>query len=424
MADPAEARSYSLAAYGRLLSSNRNFRLLWSAQIISELGDWLYAVAIYSLLLELTGEAKSVGLAVVLQLMPQVFIAPTAGVLNDRLNRRAIMIVADCCRVLVVLSMLFVKTASMVWLVYVLLLVETLMWALFEPGRSALVPNVARDEGELSVANALSSSTWAITFALGSGIGGLVSYHAGREALFVMNAASFIVSALLLGRMQVTETHAEGQPPFRLSELIDFRPVLDGMRYMLSNRRLLATMSVKVGMGLMGAHWVILPVLGEQVFPLGAKGGALSMSLLMSARGVGSLIGSSLSGYWARNDQARMRMGIFWSFLFSTAAGMLLAGAPTLALACLAVAASHAGSSTTWVLSTTMLQSMTEDRFRGRVFSADFSGLFLLMSAVSYASSQAVDAGVSIRVVAFCAGAVGIIPAAAWLACQRLWRRG
>ncbi|HNY39968.1 MAG TPA: MFS transporter, partial [Bryobacteraceae bacterium] len=90
---------YSVSAYSRLLRSNRDFRLLWLAQIVSELGDWFYAVAIYSLLLELTGQARSVGFAVVLQLLPQVFMAPMAGVINDRLRRRSVMIFADLARV-------------------------------------------------------------------------------------------------------------------------------------------------------------------------------------------------------------------------------------------------------------------------------------------------------------------------------------
>ncbi len=75
--------------------SHRNFRLLWSAQIVSELGDWLYSIAVYSLLLELTGSAKSVALAIVLQVLPQFFVSPAAGVLNDRVSRKKVMIAAD-----------------------------------------------------------------------------------------------------------------------------------------------------------------------------------------------------------------------------------------------------------------------------------------------------------------------------------------
>ena len=65
-----DSNAASPSAYWRLVRDNRNFRRLWSAQIVSELGDWFYALAVYTLLLELTGRASSVGLAVVLQVLP------------------------------------------------------------------------------------------------------------------------------------------------------------------------------------------------------------------------------------------------------------------------------------------------------------------------------------------------------------------
>ena len=95
----------SLTAYLRLLRSNRNIRLLWFAQMVSEIGDWLYSVAIYSLLLDMTGSAKAVAMAVVLQVLPQFFIAPLAGVVNDRLSRKKVMIFADLARAVIVLGM-------------------------------------------------------------------------------------------------------------------------------------------------------------------------------------------------------------------------------------------------------------------------------------------------------------------------------
>lgn len=417
----AGSRSYSFSAYGRLLRSNRDFRLLWSSQVISELGDWLYAVAIYSLLLELTGQAKSVAFAVVLQLLPQVFMAPMAGVLNDRLNRRSVMIFADCARIFIVLSMLLVRSADMIWLIWVLLFLETMMWALFEPGRSAILPSLARDESELLVANALSSSTWGINLAIGSAVGGLVAYKFGRDAVFVLNALSFIASAVLLTMMRTKETHADLLPPFRAKDLIDFTPVLEGIRYVRRDGRMMATMMVKAGMGLLGAHWVILPIMGERLFPA-AGSGVLSMSLLFGSRGVGALIGSFSSGYWARGDEKRMRSGIFWAFVITAISYAALSAAPTLALACLCVAIGHAGSSMAWVFSTTMLQGMTEDRFRGRVFSADFGGLFLVMSAVSFAAGQVIDLGVSVRTIALITGLLGVAPAILWWFGMRLWR--
>ena len=428
MSQDGASKSYSLSAYGRLLAANRDFRLLWSAQVVSEIGDWLYSVAIYSLLLDLTGSARSVGFAVVLQLLPQVFVAPTAGVINDRVNRRAVMIFADLARVFIVGSMLFVRSVEMVWLIWVLLFLETIMWALFEPGRSALLPAICHSDDELLVANALSSTTWAVNLTIGSGIGGLVAVLFGRNAVFGLNATSFVVSAYILSLMRVKETHTDQLPPMRFRDLLDFKPIWEGIQYVRRDVKMVATLLVKAGMGLLGAHWVILPVLGERVFPIHSdgldpsRGGALAMSLLLGSRGIGALVGSFASGYIGRNESPRMRRGIFWGFILVAVSYMLLSGAPTLWLACLAVMAGHAGTSTAWVFSTTMLQQSTEDRFRGRVFSADFGGLFLVMSIVSFLAGVLVDTGSPIREIAFWTGVLGFVPAFAWLAAQRFWK--
>src|SRR6266568_2080716 len=135
--------SISLGSYTRLLRDNRNFRRLWVAQVVSEVGDWFYTLSIYTLLLQLTGHAGSVALALVLQVLPQTFAGPTAGVVNDRLKRKHVMIAADMVRFVVVLSMLLVRSASKVWLIYPLLLAETTMAAFFEPARSAVIPNIS-----------------------------------------------------------------------------------------------------------------------------------------------------------------------------------------------------------------------------------------------------------------------------------------
>src|ERR1700728_1733960 len=108
--------SISLGSYLRLVRGNRNFRRLWLAQIVSEIGDWFYTLSIYTLLLQLTGHAGSVALALVLQVLPQTFVGPTAGVVNDSLRRKHVMIAADLVRVAVVLAMLLVRSPSLVWL--------------------------------------------------------------------------------------------------------------------------------------------------------------------------------------------------------------------------------------------------------------------------------------------------------------------
>jgi MFS family permease len=227
-----------LSSYLRLLRDNRNYRLLWIAQVVSELGDWFYALAVYSLLLELTGsKAQSVGLAVVLQVLPQTFVAPTAGVINDRISRKAVMIGADIARFFVVLGMLGVRTAGMVWLVYPLLLVETVGAAFFEPAHSSVIPNIVAEE-EVLAANALASITWSVCLAAGASLGGLVAVLLGRDAVFVLNALSFLVSAWLIRRMRFVEPHTAGLPPLRGRDLVDFTPVLEGARYIRADSRL------------------------------------------------------------------------------------------------------------------------------------------------------------------------------------------
>ena len=94
MAEPAVV----IADYARLIRDNRNFRLLWTAQIVSELGDWFYSVAIFSFLLQVAGTAQSVAFAFVLQVLPQFFAAPSSGVINDRVRRKYVMIFADWMR--------------------------------------------------------------------------------------------------------------------------------------------------------------------------------------------------------------------------------------------------------------------------------------------------------------------------------------
>jgi len=415
-----------LSRYFHLLRTQRNFRLLWAAQCVSEMGDWFYSLSVYHLLLELTGgKAQAVGLAVVLQVLPQTLLAPTTGVLNDRLSRKAIMIGADVARFFIVLGMLLVRTPAMVWLVYPLLLLETVAASFFEPGRSGVIPNIVpRDE--ILTANSLSSITWSFCLATGAALGGLVAVKFGRDAVFLLNALSFLGSAWLIHRMRFAEPHAQGLPPLQVRDLVDFRPVLEGARYIRATPRLFITVFVKGGIGLLGANNVLLPIFGERIFPLKIAGvdphrsAMLGMSLLMAARGAGALLGPLATGRWAGNRQSRLRVGIFFGFLCGSAGYLWLGASGGLAVAVLAVVLAHAGSSSNWVFSTTLLQLYTEDRFRGRVFAADYGLCMLGISASSYLASVAIDLGVPVRTLAVAIGVVMLAPAAVWAIALRV----
>lgn len=417
----------SLKAYGTLLRTNRNVRFLWFAQVISEMGDWFYAIAIYSLLLELTGSARSVALATVAMVFPQVLVSPMAGVVNDRLRRRQVMIFADIARFFIVGSMIFAQSADRIWLVYLLMFLETVMWAFFEPGRSSLMPNLCRGQRETLVANALGSTTWAVTFFLGSALGGLVAASFGRNSVFVINAFTFLVSAWSLTRIQFEEKHLDGQGPLRLRELFDFSPVLDGWRYIRQHDRLKPILLIKGGIGLIGANWVLLPVLGEGQFRLDGWGlnasqaGMLGMSTLMGARGIGSFIGPLLGAPLATMQLSRLRWGITLGFAIASVGYLGLGLAPSLLLAALAVVVGHAGTSMNYVFSSTLVQTLSEDRFRGRVTSAEFALMMTSISLSSYLSGEAIDRGMPAQQVAICVAGLTLMPILLWLWATRKW---
>ena len=148
----------------------------------------------------------------------------------------------------------------------------------------------------------------------------------------------------------------------------------------------------------------------------------LSMSLLMAARGFGSLIGPLAAGSWAGQNQARLRTLILTGLTIGGIGYMLLGTAPGLVLACAAVMFAHMGASNIWVSSTTLLQMNTEDRFRGRVFSADLSVLTLMMAFSTFLAGRILDAGISARELAVGVGLMVMLPAAAWLWAQGLWK--
>ena len=139
------------------------------------------------------------------------------------------------------------------------------------------------------------------------------------------------------------------------------------------------------------------------------------MSLLMGVRGIGALLGPFVTGPWAGSDDRRLRLGIFWGFVTAAVGYMLLSQSPMLAFACAAVVLSHAGGSTIWVFSTTLLQMYTEDRFRGRVFAAELGLNMASISAASYVAGRLIDSGLDARKAALFTGCMLLIPALLWL---------
>jgi len=323
--------------------------------------------------------------------------------------------------------MLLVRSASVVWMVYPLLLLETIMAAFFEPARNAVIPNITPRE-DVVLANTLSSTTWSMNLMLGATLGGIVAALLGRDAVFVLNALSFLASAFFIRGMRFEEPHAQAAPPLRAGDLLDFSPIADGIRYVGADRRLLITMFAKAGLFVIGPSWVLFTVMGQRYFPVHwhsvdpQRGAMLGMSLLMGARGLGALLGPLLSAPWAGRRESRLRLAILLGFLAEATGYAALGGAGSVWIACAWVVLAHCGGSVVWVFSTTLLQLNTDDRFRGRVFAAD-NGISMLMVAVgAWVAGAFLDWGFSARVVATGAGLSMLLPAILWALAMRAWK--
>jgi MFS family permease len=415
--------------YVGLLGGNRNFRYLWTGQFISQMGDWFNSVALFTLMLSLTGSGEAVGFILILKLIPTFFVGPLAGVAADRFDRKTIMIVTDVARGLSVLGFLFVKTPDQVWLVYGLTVAQVILSTFFDPAKSAAVPNiVSRDE--LIAANGLSGASWSVTLALGAALGGVVTDAFGRDAAFIIDAASYFVSALFILAVRFPAARAERAREAQASEAqakpsklamadaTGIRDLIEGARYLRRNPRVMAVLLVKSGWGLGGGVLLLLTIFGKQIFPIG-RDGSTSIGLLYAARGIGALIGPVVASSLAGRLPRRMRRVIGIAFFITAAFYLLFAQAPTMMFAALFAVGAHAGGSIQWVYSTALLQMSVPDRFLGRVFALELAMVTLTMSLSTYFTGWGIDhGGFSPRQMAMILGLAFLVPGIMWLLIQ------
>ena len=415
------SRTNKPVGYFELVRRNRNFRLLFTGQLISQTGDWFNSVALFTLLLHLTGSSEAVGLVLIIKLLPTFFAGPVAGVAADRFNRKTIMIVADVICGCVVLGFLFIERPDQIWLAYVLAAVQILTASFFEPAKSAAIPSLV-SQNELISANALSSASWSVTLAMGAALGGLVTASFGRNAAFIIDSLSFFVSALCIARVRMRKRSPEAALRMKRTspyELLGVADMVEGARYLRVNPRVAALLLVKSGWGIGGGVLLLLTVFGKQIFPVGNDGSA-SIGLLFAARGVGALVGPIIAGRIAAGSASRMRRAIAAAFLVSSVFYLLFAQSPVFVIALLCIVGAHSGGSVQWVYSTTLLQMSVEDKFLGRVFALDMALVTLTMSFSTYATGWGLDhGGLSARTMAIVLGLAFLIPGAVWLLLQR-----
>jgi MFS family permease len=409
-----------MSPYISILRRNRNFRLLFIGQAISQLGDWFNSVAVYALLLDLTGSATAVAWMMIVQFLPIAIVGPLAGVVVDRVNRRRLMIGADVVRGCLILGLLLVRTADQIWIAYAVMALTVAASAFFEPARTATIPNITTDE-ELLPANALASATWSAMLAVGASVGGIVTAIAGRNIAFVLNAASFFWSAYFIARTRYDATPPSTRRPTGMLAITGIADLAEGFRYVRRNAHVAALMCVKAGWGLAGGVLLLLTIFGQRVFPV-SGGAAAGIGVLYGARGVGAALGP-IALRWVLGQQPRtLRRAIGPAFFMVGIFYVALAGAPSLWVAALCVLCAHFGGSILWVFSTVLLQLELPDRFRGRVFAVELAMVTLVTSVSSYWTAYELDrAGRSPRMLSLVLGLLFCAPGVLWLIIQSRW---
>ena len=405
-----------------LLRRNRSFRQLWLGQVVSQMGDWFNTIALYTIILKLTGSGRDVGLLLVARFLPSFLFGPISGVVADRFSRQRIMIVSDLLRAAVVLGFLFVRRPDQLWIIYVLTVFQLGLSTFFEPAKTAAIPSIVEDR-ELVAANAITSVTWSVMLTLGAAIGGLITGWFGTNVAFVLDAATYLLSAVLIAGIRVPKRKMRERQKLSLGRLLGITETIDGIRYVKDRPRVLALLLVKPAWGLGGGIMTLLAVFGERIFPVG-KDAAGGIGVLFAARGIGTAVGPIVARRISAESDRRMQASIGISFVIAGVFYSAFGSATSFIFALVVLGIAHCGGSILWVFSTVMLQRSVEDNFRGRVFAAELALLTLTMAASNYVTGELLDRfRISPRIVTVGIGIFFLIPGVTWFLTQRWWDR-
>jgi MFS family permease len=330
---------------------------LWVGQGLSFVGDAVSMIALVVLVVQITGSASAVGGALVARLLPTLA-SPLAGVLADRLDRRVVLVVSDLIRAALILGLVFARDLAVIYgLVFLMGLARTF----FNPTIRAAFPSVV-GEGDLTRANALISGTFSVSETVGPALGGVLIATVGVNAAFVLDSATYLISAAFLSHIPFPRPQREDGGAFG-------RDLKAGFSYLAGAR-------VPLGI-VIGVFLTVLTInitipaevfLAKKTFGAGDAG----YGLLVGLFGGGMILGSAMIG--ALGDRVSLLplyfLGVFTSALALVGTG--LSPAFVFALGALTIAGVANGIDN--VTTDTILQKMVPDAFLGRVFAVRFLG--------------------------------------------------
>lgn len=272
----------------RQLLTNRGFMALLVGQWASYAGDQFTLIAAIPALDRLTGGNTLItaGVAVAIAL-PQIVFGLIGGVLVDRLDRKAVMVVTDFLRGIAVLTLILVRNVGLVWLFYVVAFIVGASGTLFFPARAAALPTIVHKR-QLAAANALLEAGFVIALIFGSGIAGVLVDRFGSGVAFAFDGATYLLSGSLIATISIPKL---ANVPSGQSAAAVWRDLRVGLLYIWNTRAMRYTMglSMVVAAGL-GA--VIILVFEYLFKELGID--ATGFGVVIATLGVGIIVGGVL----------------------------------------------------------------------------------------------------------------------------------
>jgi predicted MFS family arabinose efflux permease len=333
----------------------RPFRRLAAALAASQIGDWLYNVALAMVVIERTGSTTWIALTTAARVLPIVALGPLGGIVADRFDRRRVMIASDLVRAGVMLALWIVAVAALpIALVPLLAALATAAGSAYPPAVAASTPRLVPD-AELPAANALRSAIGAGGVVVGPALGALLVALASPAAAFLANAGTFALSAVLVASLQRGPAFAPGGS--RPSVLADLRAGAAALR---GSRPVLLAVGAEIGVSAVyGAQTVLLVELGGRLAGSGGYG------LLIAALGAGGLAGAALGGRAAARGAGDVLPGVLLAVAVAVA---LLGVSGSLPVAMVLAAAGGAGSIMVDVLSETRMQRLLDEAVLARAY--------------------------------------------------------
>ncbi len=367
--DPHNLQSMQLPVLKRTMAifavlRDRELRALWYADWISDVGNFVTFIALAVYINKLTGSATAVGFALALRSVPWFTIGPVAGVLADRMDRRAVMIGSQLIRAVLVGALPFTHAA---WQAYALSFASSMFGPVFRPARSALLAQVApRDQ--LVPALSVAETTHQVLHTVGPAIGGVAVFLLGARNAFFVDAASFAVAAAF-----VASVTSRGKPTSeRRSTAHELR---EGIRevFVAPAVRTYALVNACLSLGFAGVIALLVVYLREVLHRSGGQYG-----IVLSIAGLGTVITSLVIA--ARDEHHARSPWVVASALGIGAFGLAWFSPSFLWLLPIALVSGLADAGAGIPMSATIAETLP-DHVRGRAYSATES-LYALTSAV------------------------------------------